>query len=291
MDIGKVGIWTFTLGLRPAKQAQELAAEIEALGYSTIWMPGGDALVTSALILSATKRINVATGIASVWSRDATTMAAGQAILAEAFPDRFLLGIGVSHAPVVAMLGHTYEKPYTRMREYLDGMDRAFLMTPKPAIPPTRVLAALGPKMIRLAAERAAGAHPYFTTPEHTRFARQIMGPGPILAPEQAVVLEADPSRARQIARGYMHIYLGLENYTNMLRRLGFGDDDFRNGGSDRLVDAVVAWGDGDAIARRVQEHHAAGADHVCIQVISADGRAAPLQEWRELAPALGVKP
>ncbi len=290
MEIGKVGIWTAALGLRPLKEAREAAAGIEAMGYSTLWIPSmPDGLLTAALLLSATERINVATGIASIWTRDAMTMAGGQSVLARSFPGRFLLGLGVSHAPIVAMGGHTYERPYTAMRQYLERMDSAPLMASSLSIPPLRVLAALGPKMLRLAAERAAGAHPYFVPPEHTRYARKIMGEGPILAPEQAVVLETDPVAARQVARGHMRIYLGLPNYTNNLRRLGFGDDDFQDGGSDRLVDAIVAWGDADAIARRVREHHAAGADHVCLQVLSSDPRGLPFDEWRALAPALGL--
>jgi probable F420-dependent oxidoreductase len=291
MDIGRVGIWTFALELQPAARAQEAAAELESLGYPALWIPeamGREALTHAGLLLAGTRRITVATGIANVWARDAMTMAAGQKTLDEAYPGRFLLGIGVSHAPLVeGMRGHRYEKPLSFMRRYLDAMDAAPFLAAPPSGPGRRVIGALAPKMLALAAQRTAGAHPYFVPPEHTARARDIMGPGPLLAPEQAVVLETDPTTARAIARAHMRMYLGLPNYTNNLRSLGSGDDDLRDGGSDRLVDAIVAWGDVDAILARVRAHHAAGADHVCVQVLPADPRALPLPEWRTLAPAL----
>jgi probable F420-dependent oxidoreductase len=230
----------------------------------------------------------VATGIASLHARTALTMNAGWRTISEAFPGRFCLGIGVSHAPMVTgMHGGTYAKPLSTMAAYLDAMDSALFMAAQPPEPPTRVLAALGPKMLRLAAERAAGAHPYFVPPEHTVRAREVLGAGPLLAPEQAAVLETDPETARTIARGHMKLYLGLENYTNNLRRLGYTDEDFADGGSDRLVDAIVAWGDEQAIADRVKAHHDAGADHVCVQVLAKEPFTVPVDEWRRLAPAL----
>jgi probable F420-dependent oxidoreductase len=291
MDIGRVGIWTFALELQPAAKAQEAAAEIESLGYRALWIPeamGREALTHAGLLLAGTKRLTIATGIANVWARDAMTMAAGQKTLDEAYPGRFLLGMGVSHAPLVeGMRGHRYEKPLSFMRRYLDAMDAAPFLAARPSQPSRRVIGALAPKMLSLAAQRTDGAHPYFVPPEHTARAREIMRPGPFLAPEQAVVLETDPSAARAIARAHMELYLGLPNYTNNLRSLGFGDDDLRDGGSNRLVDAIVAWGDVDAIVARVRAHHAAGADHVCIQVLPADPRALPLPGWRTLAPAL----
>jgi probable F420-dependent oxidoreductase len=290
MHIGRIGIWTFALDLQPAARAQEAAAEIEALGYGAIWIPeamGREAFASSAVLLAGTKRIPIATGIASIWARDAMAMAAAQKTLCEAYPERFLLGMGVSHAPLVGMRGHAYDKPLSAMRAYLDAMDAAPFMSVPPPTPPTRVLAALAPKMLRLAAERAAGSHPYFVPPEHTAFAREAMGKGPLLAPEQAVVLETDASTARAIGRQHMAIYLGLPNYVNNLKRLGFTDDDIGNGGSDRLVDAIVAWGSVDVIVQRVKAHHDAGADHVCIQVLDPDPRALPLPQWRVLAPAL----
>ncbi len=290
MNIGRVGIWTFALDMQPAAKAQEAAAEIEALGYGAIWIPealGREAFTNSALLLAGTRRIVVATGIANMWARDAMAMAAAQATLTEAYPDRFLLGIGVSHAPMVGMRGHSYDKPYSAMLAYLDAMDCAPFMASPPATKPVRVIAALAPKMLKLAAERAAGSHPYFVPPEHTAYARNILGKGPLLAPEQAVVLETDAAAARQIARGHMVTYLGLPNYVNNLKRLGFTDDDIANGGSDRLVDAIVAWGSVDAIVKRVRAHHDAGADHVCLQVLDPDPSALPMRQWRALAPAL----
>ena len=291
MNIGRVGIWTFSLELQPARRAQEAAAEIEALGYGALWIPeamGREALTHAGLLLAGTRRLPVATGIANVWARDAMAMAAAEKTLDEAYPGRFLLGLGVSHAPLVdAVRGHHYEKPLTFMRHYLDAMDAAPFLAAPPSQPPERVIGALAPKMLALAAERTAGAHPYFVPPEHTARARQTMGKGPLLAPEQALVLEKDPGKARAIARAHMSIYLGLPNYLRNLRSLGFGDDALRDGGSDRLVDAIVAWGDVAALRDRVRAHHAAGADHVCVQVLPADPRALPLAEWRELAPAL----
>jgi len=291
MDIGRVGIWNFTLEQLPARQAQDAAAEIEALGFKVVWIPeamGREAFSHAGLLLAGTRRLVVATGIASIFARDPVTMAAAQKTLTEAYPDRFLLGIGVSHAPLVETVrGHRYEKPLSTMRKYLDAMDAAPFIGAPPTTDPVRVIGALHPKMLKLAAERAAGAHPYFVPPEHTADARRIMGQGPLLAPEQAVVLETNASTAREIARAHMITYLALPNYVNNLKRLGFTDDDVANGGSDRLVDAIVAWGDIDAIVRRVKAHHDAGADHVCLQVLDADARALPLRQWRELAPAL----
>ena len=288
MDIGRVGIWTF-FELHPAARVREAAAIVEDLGYGAIWIPealGREAFAQSALLLAATKRIPVATGIANIWARDAFAMAAGQKTLAEAWPDRFLLGIGVSHAPIVGLRGHAYDKPLSAMREYLDAMDSVLYNAPPPAEAP-RVIGALAPKMLALAAERTDGAHPYFVPPEHTRRARAALGPKKLLAPEQAVVLERDPGVAREIARAHMQMYLQLPNYVNNLRRLGFSDDDIRDGGSDKLVDAIVAWGDVGAVADRVRAHHEAGADHVCIQVLPREATAMPIAEWRALAAAL----
>lgn len=289
MDLGRVGIWTFAFELHPAARVREAAAEVERLGYGALWIPealGREAFSHAALLLAATTRIPVATGIANVWARDAMAMAGAQKTLSEAWPGRFLLGIGVSHAPLVGMRGHAYQRPLTFMRRYLDAMDAAIYNAPAP--PSTaRVLGALAPKMLALAAERADGAHPYFVPPEHTRRARAALGPGKLLAPEQAVVLERDPAVARAVARQHMQTYLQLPNYVNNLRRLGFDDADVRDGGSDRLVDAIVAWGDVEAVADRVRAHHDAGADHVCVQVLPRDATALPLAEWRALAPVL----
>lgn len=291
IELGRVGLWAYQLDLVPASQARDLAAEIEEIGYPTLWIPemvGREPFVSSSLLLSATERLVMATGIASIYARDALCANSAWHTLTEAFPDRFLLGLGVSHQMMVEGLrGHDYSKPYSAMSAFLDGMDNGLYTASPSPVPPTRVLAALGPRMLRLSAERAAGAHPYFVPPEHTAFAREVMGPGPLLCPEQAVVLETDPTRAREIARGHMAMYLQLPNYTNNLLRLGFTADDVADGGSDRLVDAIVAWGDEETVAARVRAHHDAGADHVCVQVVPAEGTAAPVAEWRRLAPVL----
>lgn len=289
MDIGQVGIWT-RLDPWPSAEGQQAVAELEELGYGAVWFPesrGRESFTQAALLLSATRRIVVATGITNLYGRDPMAMAGAQETLAEAYPDRFLLGIGVSHAPMVERLrGHRYERPLETMRAYLDAMDAATFAAAPPTSEPERVLAALGPKMLQLAATRAGGAHPYFIPVEHTTEARRVMGAGPLLAPEQAVVLESDPSTARQIARAHMATYLQLPNYTNNLRRLGYGEEDLADGGSNQLVDAIVAWGGIEAAKARVRAHLQAGADHVCIQVLTADA-ALPRQQWRELASAL----
>lgn len=254
----------------PAQGARDAAAEVEQLGYPALWYGetalGKDAFANAGILLSATSTVHVATGIANIWSRAAATMVAGAAALGEAYEDRFVLGIGVSHAPLVAMVGQEYDKPLTAMRAYLDAMDDAPYMGARPAGGVRRLLAALGPKMLGLSGERGAGAHPYFVPVEHTTRAREILGPQPLLAPEQAFVLESDPERARAVARGHLAPYLGMPNYTNNLRDHGYSDQDFAEGGSDRLAGAIVAWGDADAIAARVQAHLDAGADHVALQ-------------------------
>lgn len=291
MDIGRVGIWTFALDQMPTPRACETLGELEDLGYGAVWIPeavGRDPLVHAALLLSGTERIAVATGIATIYARDAMAMAAGHKTLTEAFPDRFLLGLGVSHQPMVeGFRGHAYGPPVATMRAYLDAMDAALYMAAPPTTEPRRCIGALGPKMLALAAERTWGAHPYNVTAEHTAQARAILGPGKLLAPELAVVLDTDPASARAAGREHLAIYLGLPNYVNNLFRLGFGESDVADGGSDRLVDAIVPWGDEDRIAAAVGEHHAAGADHVCVQVIVPRGAPAPLEQWRRLAPAL----
>ena len=290
VDIGRYGIWTGALDAHPSSVAQEAARLVEELGFSTLWIPetlGRDPFVNATLLLGATAGLRVATGIANIYARDPLTMAACQKTVAEAFPGRFLLGLGVSHAPLVAKVRkHDYSKPFSAMKEYLDRMDAARFMAVGPADDPGRVLAALGPKMLELSAARANGAHPYFSTPDHTRIARDTLGPDALLAPEQMVVLSTDPAEARSIARQGMKVYLPLPNYFNNLMRLGFTEEDRADGGSDRLVDAIVAWGTPDQVAARVRQHHDAGADHVCVQVLRADA-AVPSSEWRELAGAL----
>ena len=291
MDLGRVGVWQYQLDQLPSAQAKEVAAEIESLGYGAIWIPemvGRESFVSSTLLLSGTERIVVATGIAGIYSRDALGANSALNTVTEAFPERFLLGLGVSHQVMVeGIRGHDYSRPYSKMVEYLDAMDAGDFTASPPTTPTHRALAALGPKMLKLAAERTDGAHPYFIPVEHTAFAREQMGPDAKLYPEQAVVLETDATKAREIARAHMATYLTLPNYTNNLKRFGWTDADMADGATDALVDAIVAWGDEAAIAERVAAHHAAGADHVCIQVLPAEPTKAPLDEWRRLAPAL----
>jgi probable F420-dependent oxidoreductase len=294
MQLGAFGIWTVKLDVLPAVRMQEAAAELEELGYGALWFGeamGREALTKAALLLAGTKRIVIATGIANIYGRDPVTMAAAQKTLAEAYPNRFLLGLGVSHVPLVETLrGHRYDKPVPTMRAYLDAMDNAPYHAVPPASKPPRVLAALGPLMLKLSAERADGAHPYNTTPKHTAQARELLGQGPYLCPEQAVVLETDPAKARAIARKFLAIYLTLPNYTNNFLRMGFEEADISNGGSDRLIDAVIAWGDLKTVLNRIREHHAAGADHVCIQVLTDDSKTFPIRQYRELASAFPRK-
>ncbi len=286
-----MGLWTFQLDLQPMSRSQEAVAELEELGFGAVWIPeavGREPFANAALLLSAATSLVVGTGIASMHARTAMTMQAGWKTLTEAFPGRFLLGIGTSHQPMVeGVHGHSYDRPYSTMVDYLDAMDRGMYFASPPTTPPQRVLAALGPKMLKLAAERGLGAHPYFVPVEHTTVAREAMGPAALLAPEQMAVFETDPTKARTIARRAMGTYLGLPNYTNNLRRLGWGDDDLLNGGSDKLVDAIVVWGSLDTIVARVRDHLDAGANHVCVQVLPADGSALPMSEWRELASAI----
>lgn len=291
-SIGRVGIWTFAFDQLPNAQAQELAAEVEQLGYGAIWVPeavGKDPFVQSALLLSATSTLSLATGIASIYARDAMAMKQAQLTLTEAFPDRFVLGLGVSHAPMVeGMRGHTYAKPVPAMRAYLDAMGAALFHGAAPSSPTSTVIGALGPRMTALAAERTDGVHPYNVTAEHTAQARAAVGPDKLVATEVAVALTTDPAGARAAGRAHLAIYLGLPNYVNNLRRLGFGDDDFADGGSDRLIDGLVAWGTSEQIAAKVGEHLDAGADHVCVQVLVPREQAGPpINEWRELAGAL----
>ena len=281
MQLGRIGIWSFQLwGERD--EAVDAAAELDDLGFGAIWFPNGAALFDrSRDLLESTKRAVVAPGIASIWTHSAPTAAAAHHEITQEHPGRFLLGLGVSHPHLVDRDDPgRYSKPLTRMREYLDELDEA----PTPVPPAERMLAALGPKMLELSRDRTCGAHPYLGTPEHTRRSREILGPDRNLAVEQGVVIEADPTKARQVARQNLAMYLQAVNYTNHWLRLGFTEGDFAEGGSDRLVDALVAWGGPDAIRSRVAEHHDAGADHVCIQVLTDDRRRMPREEWRELA-------
>jgi probable F420-dependent oxidoreductase len=289
-QLGALGVWTWLDTLSGA-EAAGLARRVEGLGYSALWVPeavGRDPFALLGFLAASTERLTLATGIANIYARDPMATRAVQHTLGELSGGRFVLGLGVSHAHLVAgVRGHEYRRPLSAMRAYLDAMEKALYQGPKPERPTPIVLAALGPKMLRLAGERTAGAHPYFVPPEHTRRARQLLGEGPTLAPEQKVLLETDPVKARAAARTAMRIYLGLPNYQNNLRTLGYTDADFDNGGSDRLVDDIVAWGDEAAIARRIQEHRDAGADHVCIQPLRPDGQPGPdLRVLEAMAPA-----
>lgn len=291
MDVGSVGLWTFQLDLQRPPEARALAVALEQQGWGALWVPeavGREALTNAAMLLSATERMVVATGVANVWARSATVTAAAQRLLADDSGGRFLLGLGVSHQPMVeGFMGLTYEKPLAAMKGYLDKLDDAFSVAPAPDEAPPRVLAALGPKMLALAAARSWGAHTYFVPPGHTAVAREALGEGPMLLVEQAVFLTDDPDEARAVARRYMATYLALPNYTNNLRRLGWADEDLAGEGSGRLVDAIVAWGDVDAVVARVRAHQEAGADHVCLQVLTSDFTAVPMAEWEALAEAL----
>ena len=266
-----------------AEPSLNVAAELESLGYGALWSSGGfdpGLSATFGRLLASTTRVPVASGIVSMWAGAPADIGPAVTDLEARFPGRFLLGIGASHAPLVT----DYTRPYSHMVGYLDALDA--LETPVPM--ERRALAALGPRMLELAAGRAAGAHPYFVPVEHTARARSILGRAPLLAPEVAVVLETDPVAARALAREYASLYLGLPNYTQNLRTLGFGDEDIDGGGSDRLIDAIVPWGDAATITDRIRSHHDAGADHVCLQVISETGRDGfPLAEYRELAKVL----
>jgi probable F420-dependent oxidoreductase len=287
MQLGRVGAWLGPLSLRSAAETREFAPELEELGYSALWFGEGvgtkECFTQASTLLSWTKRAVVATGILNIYARDPMAAANGAKTLADAYPGRFLLGIGVSHAPSVATRGHEYAKPLGTMNAYLDAMEAAAFRAPEPAEAAPVVLAALGPKMLQLSAARTRGAHPYFTPPEHTAMAREVMGEGPLLLPEQAFLLDSDPDSARAKAREHMSYYLGLDNYRRNLLRLGYAEDELENGGSDRLVDAIVAWGDVEAVRDRVAAHLDAGADHVCVQAVGDD----PLAELRRAADAL----
>jgi probable F420-dependent oxidoreductase len=288
VTLGRVGVWSWAGSGAPAPLLREALPEIEELGYGAFWYPEGPARETfaaGAILLAASSTLTIASGISSIYARDPTAMANGAQTLAEAFPGRFVLGLGVSHREPVSARGHGYRRPLPAMREYLDAMDDASYLGPEPAAAAPRILAALGPKMLDLARERTDGAHPYFVPVEHTVAARERLGPEKLLAVEQAVVLTDDAAAARDTIREHTSFYLSTENYRNSMLRLGFDESDLANGGSDRLGDAVVAWGDESAIRERVRAHLNAGADHVCVQVLP--GRPLELDPLRRLAPAL----
>jgi probable F420-dependent oxidoreductase len=275
VNIGKLGLWAICDKM-PAAETLRLAAKLERLGYGAFWIPeawGRDPFSHAAYLLSHTERIALATGIANIWSRDTLTMMSCAKTVAELAGGRFVLGLGVSHKPLVADLrGHDYRKPFTHMKNYVADLKSAVYNA---VAPREEVIAALHPRMIQLAAAETKGTHTYFVPPSHTARARAEMGPQAWICVEQAVVLESDKARARQAARQYMSFYLSLPNYTKNLKSLGFTDTDLAEGGSDRLVDAIVAWGSESKIHDRISEHFAAGATHVCIQPLQSDGSGA----------------
>lgn len=296
MELGRIGVFSVPLEVMGRAEGVAFVQELEQLGYAAVWTGEGlgtrEIFTNASVVLAGTRRIVVCAGIANIWARDAVTMVTATRTLLESYPDRFLLGLGISHREQVDPRGHSYSKPLATMRAYLEEMDSVPFVSPLPeetaaTEPVFRVLAALRPPMVRLAAERANGAHPYMTTPEATAAARELLGAEQILAPEQAFVLEADPSEARRIGRAYLAWYLGVENFRKSLLWQGFAEDDLDGGGSDRLVDAIVAWGDEDAVRSRVQEHLAAGASHVCVQAVAEDPLEPGLESYRRLAPAL----
>ena len=285
---GPVGVWTAALDALEPAAARDQVAALDEQGWDALWFGeayGREAFTAAGAYLGASRRLAVATGIASIYARDAVAANAAARLLHALHPGRFVLGLGVSHAPLVErMRGHAYGRPLAAMREYLDAMDAAPCFAAGSDAAPPRVLAALGPAMLALSRDRAQGAHPYLVTPEHTAAAREVLGEGPLLAVEQSVVLSADPDVVRERAHWHLEIYTGLPNYRNSWLRQGFTVDDFPRGGSDRLKSALVVGGE-QAIADRVREHLDAGADHVCLQVLGADATTVPADDWARLAP------
>jgi probable F420-dependent oxidoreductase len=285
MDTGKLGVWYFTETM-PAAGAAEMARRIEDLGYGTLWIPettGRNPIAHASWLLANTTTLNIATGIANIYHREPGVSLSAQNTLAEQSGGRFLLGMGVSHAPLVeGVRGLTYGKPLATMKKYLEGMDAAPYTSFPPGEKPPRVIAALGPKMLELARDACDGAHPYFTSPDHTRMARDILGEGPMLCVEQKVILETDPAKARELARGVAQIYIGLPNYRNNWLRMGLTEDDLAGTGSDRFIDTTFAWGTDEQIKARIREHFDAGASHVCIQPVNPNGTFGDLH-WEAL--------
>ena len=285
MELSGVGVWSSQLRYGDPVESAEAAAELDELGFTALWVPdvGGAVLDTVDHLLTSTKQAVIATGILNLWMHEPSEVAARYASLTVTHGERFLMGIGVSHAPLIdSKEPGRYRKPLEATRAFLDALDAA----EQPVPVENRVLAALGPKMLQLAATRARGAHPYLVTPDHTRKAREVLGRGSLLLPEQTVLLTDHSDRARAVGTDWLRAYLALPNYANNLLRSGFSEDDL-DSVSDRLFDAIIAWGDEDAIVRRVDEHKQAGADHVCVQVLTADPREFPREQWRRLAGAL----
>ena len=291
--LGPVGVWSGKLAAVEATDARAAAVTIERLGYGALWIGetpriGREALSHAGILLAATEQLIVATGIANIWLRQAAAIGAAAHTLAEAYPDRFVLGVGASHAAALSLVGRDYDKPLTAMRNYLVALAEATYLGPQPTHPVPVVVAALRPKMQALARDRADGMHSFFVTPVHTAAARQSLGPGPLLIPEQAVVVHTDPDRARQRARAHVRTRLALPNYVNHLAALGYTEDDLTDCGSDALIDDLVAWGDPPTVAGRVREHLAAGADHVAIHPLDTDEDPLGLDQLAAIATFLG---
>ena len=289
---GTIGVWTGTHELVAPVAHGGVAAHIESLGYSALWFPeswGRESFTSATLLLAATTSLTVATGITNIWGRDAVASVNAARTLNAAFGDRFVLGLGVSHQPLVERLrGHEYQSPLANMRDYLAAMDQAPMRAQESGHPYARVVAALGPKMLQLGAERADGAHTYLVDVEHTRGARDVLGDS-FLHVEQAVVLGTDRGEFLTRAHAHLDFYTGLENYRANWRRMGFGPEDWVRGGSERLCDAMVVGGDAEVIAQRVREHFAAGADHVSLQVLGPDPTEPPMDDWARLAAGLAL--
>ncbi len=292
---GTVGLWTFAHEFVAPQAAGDFAKKIEDLGYSSLWFPeliGREAFTSAALLLAGTSSLIVGTGIASIYGRDALATAAAGRTLASVSSNRFIAGLGVSHRPTVeGSRGHTYEPPLAAMENYLDALGAATSFSVEAKVKLPVVLAALGPKMLTLARDKADGALPYLVTEAHTASARATLGPNAFLAVEQAVVLSNDKDEVKRLAQEHLGIYTGLENYRNSWRRLGFGDADFVRGGSEALQQALVASGDVEQISAKVDAHFAAGADHVCLQVLgTGTSELAPMEQWKTLSELTKAK-
>ncbi|MCD0484120.1 TIGR03620 family F420-dependent LLM class oxidoreductase [Streptacidiphilus sp. ASG 303] len=281
MDVGRTGIWSIELRTEAPGAIQDAAAELDAMGWGALWIPGlggGDIIGDAERLLSVTGGTKVAVGVLSIWRHRAAEMAAGHARLRERYGSRLMLGLGVSDPAAAREAGRDY-RPLSDMGGYLDELDAA----PAPVPSDERLMAALGPRMVQLAARRTAGVHPFLVTPEYSAATRELLGEGPLLAPYQAVVLDPDPITARAAARDFLGMFLSMGHYARNLLRQGFTEEDLADGGSDPLIDSVVAWGDVEAVGNRVRAHHQAGADHVCLHVLGGDS-GMPLPQWRELA-------
>ncbi len=284
MRLGRYGIWTFDFEDQPAGLIRDSVRELEELGWPAVWIPeseGREALTHAGFLLSATERLTVVNGIAQIWSREPRWTRGAALLLADAYPDRHLLGLGFG-------AGKPGVKPLRAMNDYLDALDAGKDVNPAPRAPMRRILAAYGPKMLELARDRSAGAHTYHVTPEHTAQAREILGAGPFLGVEHAVLFETDPAKAREIARAHLHLYLTSEYNVAKFRRLGYTEEDIDGGrGSDRLVDDLVFWGDLETITAKLGQHLDAGADHVGVQVVGVEPGTSAVPHWRRLAEAL----